>query len=169
MEKISYTRFETPWGWCLAACSIQGVVQLTLPGKKMDNAILELKQWPNVTVFEQETFLLKKVKDQLLKYLAGKKKTFDLPLDFRGTPFQKKVWGALSRIPYAQTRSYQDIAEAIGNPKATRAVGMANNRNPLPILVPCHRVIGKDGSMVGYGGGLSLKKKLLSLEFGTLF
>ena len=80
------------------------------------------------------------------------------------TPFQRKVWRSLSAIPYGEVRSYQDIAKAVGNKKASRAVGMANNRNPLPIFIPCHRVIGKDGSMVGYGGGLPLKRRLLALE-----
>ncbi|MDD3823173.1 MAG: methylated-DNA--[protein]-cysteine S-methyltransferase [Sphaerochaetaceae bacterium] len=101
---------------------------------------------------------------QLAQYLAGKRRTFDLPLDPQGTEFQKRVWNALLAIPYGQTCSYKDIAIAIGNPKAVRAVGMANHHNPISFIIPCHRVIGADGSLVGYGGGLELKSRLLGLE-----
>lgn len=101
---------------------------------------------------------------QLQEYFEGKRTRFDFPYELRGTEFQKKVWNALCEIPYGETRSYKDIAVAIGNPKACRAVGMANNRNPISIVVPCHRVIGSDGKMVGYGGGLDMKEKLLKLE-----
>lgn len=111
--------------------------------------------------------LLKKAVKQLDEYFAGKRKKFDLPLSMKGTEFQQKVWEALRAIPYGETRSYGDIAKAIGKPKAARAVGMANNRNPVSIIVPCHRVIGANGSLVGYGGGLKAKEFLLKLE-GTL-
>ena len=98
-------------------------------------------------------------------YFAGRRKTFDLPLRFdEGTPFMKQVWQALCTVPYAHTASYKDIAEAVGNPKACRAVGMANNRNPIAIIVPCHRTIGSTGALVGYGGGLGMKERLLELE-----
>lgn len=112
------------------------------------------------------TPLLSEAQRQLCEYFAGERREFSLPLNPRGTEFQKRVWRALETIPYGETRCYQQIAEAIGQPRATRAVGMANNRNPLPILIPCHRVIGKDGSLTGYGGGLDIKKALLSLETG---
>ena len=111
--------------------------------------------------------LLKKAVKQLDEYFAGRRKEFNLPLSMKGTAFQKKVWAALQEIPYGETRSYGDIAKAIGKPKAARAVGMANNRNPVSIIVPCHRVIGSNGSLVGYGGGLKAKEFLLKLE-GTL-
>jgi methylated-DNA-[protein]-cysteine S-methyltransferase len=101
---------------------------------------------------------------QLNEYLAGKRKTFTVPLHFMGTPFQLKVWDELRRIPYGETRSYGELAGRVGNLKAQRAVGMANNKNPIAILVPCHRVIGKDGSLTGYAGGLELKRRLLELE-----
>lgn len=101
---------------------------------------------------------------QLDEYFKGKRKNFDLPLNLKGTEFQKKVWEALKQIPYAQTRSYKEIAMVIGNKNASRAVGMANNKNPCPIVVPCHRVIGSNGSLVGYALGLDIKKKLLDLE-----
>jgi methylated-DNA-[protein]-cysteine S-methyltransferase len=101
---------------------------------------------------------------QLDEYFAGKRKAFDLPLALLGTDFQKKVWAALIAIPYGETRSYGEIAALCGNPKAARAVGMANNKNPVAIIVPCHRVIGFNGDPVGYGGGLDKKLFLLELE-----
>lgn len=111
-----------------------------------------------------ETPLLKEAARQLKNYFAGELKKFSLPLAPEGTPFMKQVWAALCEIPYGKTASYRDIAEKIGRPKAARAVGLANNRNPIPIIIPCHRVIGADGSLVGYGGGLDIKKRLLELE-----
>lgn len=101
---------------------------------------------------------------QLDEYFAGTRKTFDFPYRVHGTPFQEAVWAALREIPYGETRSYKDIAEAIGHPKAFRAVGMANHANPIFIAIPCHRVIGAGGSLVGYGGGLGMKQALLELE-----
>jgi len=112
---------------------------------------------------------------QLRLYFAGDLKIFDLPLELIGTEFQKRVWNALLAIPYGQTRSYTQIAQQIGAPRAVRAVGAANGRNPIPIVVPCHRVIGASGDLVGFGGGLEWKRKLLDLEgnswtqSGTLF
>ena len=98
------------------------------------------------------------------EYFQGHRKSFDVPYLLHGTPFQEKVWKALCQIPYGQTRSYRDIAEYVNNPRAYRAVGMANHRNPLMLLVPCHRVIGADGSLGGYAGGVALKQYLLDLE-----
>jgi O-6-methylguanine DNA methyltransferase len=101
---------------------------------------------------------------QLRAYFGGELRQFDLPLDLRGTDFQLRVWRELESIPYGETRSYSQIAAAIGAPQAVRAVGAANGANPIPIVVPCHRVIGSGGKLVGYGGGLPLKKRLLELE-----
>jgi methylated-DNA-[protein]-cysteine S-methyltransferase len=101
---------------------------------------------------------------QLKKYVEGRLKQFDCRLDLQGTPFQRKVWKALLRIPYGRTRSYQDIARAIGHPKAFRAVGNANGSNPVSIIVPCHRVIESNGGLGGYGHGLKFKKRLLAFE-----
>ncbi|MDR7870430.1 MAG: methylated-DNA--[protein]-cysteine S-methyltransferase [Tissierellaceae bacterium] len=114
----------------------------------------------------KETPLIKEAKKQLDEYLTGNRKEFDLPLKAIGTEFQQKVWDALQEIPYGETRYYGEIAEMIGNPKAPRAVGLANNRNPISIFIPCHRVIGKNGKLVGYGGGLHIKELLLNLEKG---
>ncbi|HEY8805355.1 MAG TPA: methylated-DNA--[protein]-cysteine S-methyltransferase [Clostridium sp.] len=111
-----------------------------------------------------ETQLLKKANQQLQEYLIGKRKIFDLPLAPRGTEFQQKVWSSLQEIPYGKTNSYKDIAKNIGNIKACRAVGMANNKNPILIFIPCHRVIGANGKLVGYAGGLNVKEKLLEIE-----
>lgn len=101
---------------------------------------------------------------QLCEYFAGARKSFDLPLAPAGTPFQRAVWDALCAIPYGETRTYAQIAAAVGKPKACRAVGLANNRNPIAIFIPCHRVIGADGRLTGYAGGLEIKKTLLALE-----
>lgn len=129
-----------------------------------DGALLAITTHRSYEDIEQETALIKEAYRQLSEYLKGERKAFDLPLKPRGTDFQKRVWRALCDIPYGETRSYKQIAEAIGNPKAVRAVGMANNRNPITIIVPCHRVIGANGKLVGYGGGLEMKEFLLRLE-----
>ena len=104
------------------------------------------------------------VRAQLDGYFAGRRQRFDLPLAPTGTAFQRKVLEALQAIPYGETRSYKEVAEAIGKPRAVRAVGAANGRNPIPIIIPCHRVIGSDGSLTGFGGGLATKRALLALE-----
>lgn len=111
-----------------------------------------------------ETALLKEANHQLTEYFAGRRRQFDLPLAPQGTPFQQKVWTALQKIPYGETVSYQDIARQVDNPLGCRAVGMANNKNPIAIVIPCHRVVGKNGKLVGYAGGLSIKEFLLGLE-----
>ena len=108
--------------------------------------------------------VLQAAEAQLREYFAGERRAFDLPLAPRGTPFQLQVWQALAGIPYGSTVSYAQLAQAVGNPEAMRAVGAANGRNPLPIVLPCHRVIGADGALVGFGGGLPVKEFLLRLE-----
>ncbi len=102
--------------------------------------------------------------EQILEYLASERTHFDVPLDLRGTPFQRAVWDALLEIPYGESRSYAEVARAVGRPKAQRAVGSANNANPVSLIVPCHRVIAADGSLGGYGGGQKLKARLLAME-----
>jgi len=108
------------------------------------------------------------VRRQLDEYFAGRRQEFDLPLAPRGTPFELSVWEHLRRIPFGETRSYADVARALGKPAATRAVGRANGANPIPIVVPCHRVIGSNGSLTGFGGGLAAKARLLELEGRSL-
>lgn len=111
-----------------------------------------------------ETRLIRMAFDQIEEYLSGKRKVFDLPLMIEGTKFQEKVWNELLKIPYGETRTYGQVAEAVGKPKAVRAIGAANNRNTLPIIIPCHRVVGAKGSLTGYSGGLEAKRKLLEIE-----
>lgn len=112
----------------------------------------------------EETSCSKLVKKQLKEYFKGKRQTFDVPISFHGTPFQESVWAELQKIPFGETRSYQQIAEAVGSPRAVRAVGNANNRNPICIIIPCHRVIGKNNQLVGYAGGIVRKQALLEYE-----
>ncbi len=113
---------------------------------------------------EEKTKVIQDAIDQLEEYFQGKRKHFDLPLKFYGTEFQKKCWNALITIPYGETRSYKDMSEIVNCPKGYRAVGLANNKNPIAIIAPCHRVIGSDGKLVGFGGGLDKKEFLLNLE-----
>ncbi len=133
-----------------------------------DGALTDLffaweKNQPQATE-EKETTLLREAARQIAEYLAGERREFDLPLKPQGTDFQQRDWQALLTIPYGETRSYGQIAAQLGNAKACRAVGLANNRNPIAIIIPCHRVVGADGKLVGYGGGLEIKEKLLKLE-----
>jgi methylated-DNA-[protein]-cysteine S-methyltransferase len=120
------------------------------------------------TVEDPDHPVLVETQRQLTEYFAGKRKRFDLKLDFVGTDFQKSVWAELLKIPFGETRTYGQIAKQLGNENATRAVGAANGRNPIPIVAPCHRVIGASGSLVGFGGGLERKARLLDLERGEL-
>ncbi len=127
--------------------------------------LIELKEDAEVPGSERPwNPLLRRAVEQLGAYFAGELREFALPLDMQGTEFQKRVWQELRKIPYGETRSYSFVASAIGAPKSVRAVGAANGRNPIPIVVPCHRVIGASGALTGYGGGLPLKKFLLDLE-----
>ena len=135
--------------------------QLTLIGT--NKALTSICFGVSGYTFNPSELLLRAVRE-LREYFAGERRDFDIPLDPAGTDFQKKVWQELRAIPYGQTRSYGDIARACSNPKAARAVGLANNKNPIPIIIPCHRVIGADGSLTGYAGGLDAKKFLLELE-----
>ncbi len=137
---------------------------LTLAGQ--EDAVCELRFGASHETdwIPGKTELLTQAEQELAAYFAGERKVFTIPYRAKGTPFQMRVWEALTKIPYGEVRSYQEIARAAGNPKACRAVGMANHANPLPILVPCHRVIGKNGKLTGYGGGLEIKKRLLELE-----
>ncbi|MCW5943427.1 MAG: methylated-DNA--[protein]-cysteine S-methyltransferase [Fimbriimonadaceae bacterium] len=110
----------------------------------------------------------KEAERQLTEYFSGERRSFDLEVAPQGTPFQRRVWAKLREIPYGETRTYGELAASLGNPDACRAVGAANGANPIPILIPCHRVIGRDGSMTGFGGGVDVKRRLLALEQGQL-
>lgn len=150
---LPFIPFEAPFGTLYIFETDGWITKLSLPGENC---------FPRETM--RETPLLKKAALALSKYFSGARGDFDLPLRPEGTPFQKAVWAALLTIPYGETRSYRDIARAIQRPKAARAVGQANHNNPIAILIPCHRVIGQNGALTGYGGGLEIKRALLTLE-----
>ena len=138
-----------------------GVLTLTQQGDSLTGLYFGRRPRPGE---EEATPLLTQAARQLSEYFAGQRREFHLPLAPQGTPFQRQVWNALLTIPYGEIRTYRDIAQAVGNPKACRAVGMANHRNPLSIVIPCHRVVGASGALTGYGGGLEIKRFLLELE-----
>ncbi|MEU3518104.1 methylated-DNA--[protein]-cysteine S-methyltransferase [Streptomyces sp. NPDC006654] len=122
---------------------------------------------PEETFGDRDDDLFAEAEEQLAAYFAGELKEFTVELRLNGTLFQRSVWGQLTRIPYGETRSYGELADALGNPQASRAVGLANGRNPVGIIVPCHRVIGANGNLTGYGGGLPRKQRLLDFERGA--
>ena len=128
------------------------------------NGFIAQVSFKEISAEKKETALIKKKYLELAEYFNGKRQIFNVPLSPEGTPFQKKVWEELKKIPYGQTATYKEIAKGIDNEKACRAVGMANNKNPIAIIIPCHRVIGSNGSLTGYAGGLTVKNKLLQIE-----
>ncbi|RRD58556.1 methylated-DNA--[protein]-cysteine S-methyltransferase [Comamonadaceae bacterium OH2545_COT-014] len=154
---IFHQTIDSPVGRLLIATSDEGLHAIEFPQGR--HPVKRDAHWQ-----ESPHPLLNEAARQLGEYFAGQRRVFDLPLAPQGTDFQQRVWQALRTIPYGQTRSYAQLAAAIGQPKAMRAVGAANGRNPLSIVVPCHRVIGADGSLVGFGGGLPVKTFLLRLE-----
>ena len=164
--KIYISQYDSPLGRIFLASSDEGLVQVGLSTREKFSSEISRKH-PSAELIKDDR-KNQSVISQLDEYFQGKRKDFSLPILFDGTLFQKKVWQALTKIPYGQTVTYKDIAVKIGNPKAVRAVGNANNRNPLGIVVPCHRVIGTNGKLVGYGGGLDMKEKLLKLEGAIL-
>lgn len=158
MNPLRYDRFDSPIGPLTVAADEHGVRHILFAENRHDAA--GRAQWLRDARFP----LLVEARRQLLDYLAGRRAGFDLPLQPLGTPFQCRVWHTLARIPFGQTWTYAELARAVGKPTASRAVGAANGRNPLPIVLPCHRVIGADGSLTGFGGGLPTKLALLRLE-----
>ncbi len=163
-EVVARSEIETPVGVMRAAATRRGIVRLSLPRESGRG----FQAWLGRALRGAESVdwlpHLDKLSQELAEYFAGKRMEFDLPLDLRGTPFQLRVWNALLGIPYAETRSYLEVARELRAPRAVRAVGSANGSNPIPILVPCHRVIQTGGGLGGYGGGLELKRRLLALE-----
>lgn len=158
MDDMVFTWVESPIGPLLLAGAGGRLVRVGLPSGK--GRVAPAPDW------RRDDASLGEARDQLAAYFAGRLVRFDLALDPRGTPFQREVWRALEAIPFGETRSYGALAKAIGRPGSSRAVGAANGANPLPVVVPCHRVIGADGSLTGYGGGLWRKDRLLALERG---
>lgn len=149
---MEFFSFSTPFGEMALGEEGGAIVRLYLPNTPMPR------------LMPHETPLLLEGRRQVLEFLAGERHSFDLPLAPQGTPFQKRVWAELLEIPYGQTRTYRDVALAVGCPKGFRAVGMACNRNPIPMIIPCHRVVGAGGALTGYAGGTELKQTLLDLE-----
>src|SRR5205809_652763 len=156
MSAVYYTMFESPVGRLLLAGDSNALRRVCFESSK--RPALPREDW------KQNRAAFAEVIRQLQAYFRGELKEFDVSLAMGGTDFQLRVWNALRKIPYGETISYAQLAGRIGNPQAVRAVGLANGSNPIPIIVPCHRVIGSDGSLTGFGGGLSTKKKLLELE-----
>ena len=154
---MNYTYFESPIGPLLIAGDAHAVTQISFPqnGKPVP---------PEANWTESAKGPVGEAIRQLREYFAGRRTDFDLPLAPKGTEFQKSVWRRLQEIPYGESISYGELAKRVGNPKASRAVGAANGKNPLPIVVPCHRVIGANGKLVGFGGGLPTKRALLEIE-----
>lgn len=156
MHEVYYTRFESPVGPLLLVGDAKALRRVSFESGK--------RSVPPQAEWKQNRSAFAEVIRQLQAYFRGELKEFDLPLSMEGTDFQLRVWNELRAIPYGETISYAQLARRIGNPQAVRAVGAANGSNPIPIIVPCHRVIGSDGSLTGFGGGLSTKKRLLELE-----
>ncbi len=158
MEAFFYSRMNSLAGPLILGASAKGLILLEFDRGKLPPVPTPAAIW------ELSDAKLAPYRHQLEEFFAGERREFDFPLDLRGTDFQLQCWRALLKIPYGETRTYADIARAVKRPQAFRAVGMANNRNPVAIVVPCHRVIASDGTLCGYGGGLEVKRKLLELE-----
>ena len=162
--RIFYTVMDSSIGKLVIASTDHGLVRILLPREGGFDFMSSLhKAYPDATLIEDQG-KNQNVMNQLREYFDGNRTGFSLSLELRGTEFQKSVWKAVAQVPYGQTRSYGEIAQEVGRPKAFRAVGNANRMNPIPIVIPCHRIIGSDGSMTGFGGGIPLKIKLLKIE-----
>jgi O-6-methylguanine DNA methyltransferase len=164
--ELYWSSVSSPQGQIIVMATNRGVCWTGTPGAPMNDgfAWLKRKMGYDQVIEAEEVAPLQQAIDELRRYLAGEHIQFSCPLDLHGTPFQVSVWEELYRIPYGETRTYTEIAHAIGHPSAVRAVGAANGSNPVAIIVPCHRVIGSNGSLTGYGGGLPTKAWLLHLE-----
>lgn len=166
---LSFERFSTPLGPMIAIGDDEGIYLLEFAERRMlETELKQLEKYFNASILPGTNKSIKELKKQLNEYFEGKRRQFDVPLRTFGTEFQKKAWNALLKIPYGKTRSYKMQAEIIGHPKAVRAVGTANGCNRIAIVIPCHRVIGENGKLTGYGGGLWRKQWLLNHEMNTL-
>ncbi|WP_202081494.1 methylated-DNA--[protein]-cysteine S-methyltransferase [Caldalkalibacillus salinus] len=163
---LYYSVMESPVGPMTLACTKKGLCRIDYQAG--DSVLRNLIRWSRqhflTDQIQEDDQALQDVKQQLDEYFRGERKSFDYPLELVGTSFQKLVWKTLRNIPYGEVRSYKEIAQMIGSPKAVRAIGGANNKNHIPIIIPCHRVIGSNGALVGYGGGLHIKEHLLEIE-----
>ncbi len=166
---LSFERFTTPLGPMIAIGNEEGIYLLEFTDRRaLETELKQLEKYFKSPILPGTNKHIKEIKKQIGEYFEGKRKTFDVPLIIFGTDFQKKAWDALLKIPYGKTRSYKTQAETIGHPKAVRAVGTANGHNRLAIIIPCHRVIGENGKLTGYGGGLWRKQWLLDHEVENL-
>ncbi|NOU63698.1 methylated-DNA--[protein]-cysteine S-methyltransferase [Paenibacillus sp. LMG 31461] len=167
---LTYTEIDSPIGPLVLVASPQGLckVEFGTYEKNREQREQWASRWYGAFELIENAEQLAPVAEQLMQYFKRERDSFEGDLDLQGTDFQKRVWLALQTIPYGETASYKHIAEAIGSPKAVRAVGGANNQNPIPVIIPCHRIIGANGDLVGYGGGLPTKVHLLDLEQRSL-
>lgn len=167
---VDLKRIETPLGTMIACADENGICMLEFSDRKaLPTELKEISKHFNANIIQGENPHFKILEKELAEYFEGKRKDFSVPLSPVGTDFQKKVWGVLRQIPYGTTRSYMDQANILGSPKSVRAVANANGLNKISIIIPCHRVIGSDGKLTGYGGGIWRKQKLLELEKAILF
>jgi methylated-DNA-[protein]-cysteine S-methyltransferase len=164
MERVHTASFDTPIGALFVASTERGLAFVELPRSSGRGFAGWLRRWAPGAEVTEAFSANRRAAAQLVAFLEGKRQDFELELDPRGTEFQRAVWAALLRIPYGETRSYADVARELGKPRAVRAVGTANGANPIPIVIPCHRVVASGGHLGGYGGGLALKRRLLALE-----
>ncbi|HZS86107.1 MAG TPA: methylated-DNA--[protein]-cysteine S-methyltransferase [Chloroflexota bacterium] len=161
---LSHATLATQVGRLHLYGTADGLMTVVLPNESREAAERRLCRLLGPLAVDDDVAAHERALQQLAEYFAGRRQAFDLPLAMLGTPFQQRVWQAVAAVPYGQTRSYGEIARAIGRPAAVRAVGAANGANPLPPIIPCHRLIGADGGLTGYGGGLGMKAWLLELE-----
>lgn len=161
---LYYAMTDSPFGPLVLLATPTGLCRVGLPGESRASLEAWAVQRVGSEPLEENLAALSEAVIQLREYFSRLRREFDLPLDLRGTPFQRRVWEELRRIPYGQTVAYGELAHRVGRPGAARAVGQAVGANPVPIIVPCHRVVGADGSLVGYGGGIEIKAALLRLE-----
>ena len=164
LQSLYYTTLNTPIQSLFIVSSEKGLIKIIFYNKSKSTPIPNLqKEYVESSLIANQT-KNQIALEQLSEYFKGIRKKFSVPLDIQGTSFQKLIWRTITQIPYGQTCSYGEIAKRIGKPKAARAVGMANHNNPIPIIIPCHRIIGSDGSLTGYAAGMSIKEKLLDFE-----
>ena len=160
--------FKSRWGWMGVSEAGKGIDGIALPQTSKQRALAVLREQASGVLVTEPSSQLELAQAQILDYLAGQRQTFDVPVDLsRGTAFQRRVWRTLLRVPYGKLRSYQWVAARVGGPQYARAVGNAVGANPLPIVIPCHRIVAHDATLGGFSGGLPTKRKLLTLE-GTL-
>jgi len=172
VEALYWGSVDSPRGTCVIMATEAGVCWMGTPGTTADSGFAWLERRGKLAyeqvVEGEEIAPLRQAMDELRRYFAGERVQFTSPLDLRGTAFQVAVWQEMQRIPYGETRTYSELARLVGRPQAPRAVGAASGANPVAIIVPCHRVVGSDGSLTGYGGGLPTKEWLLALEQSSL-